>query len=327
MQSHVRYCVHCINEDIGYKGFPYLRRSHQITGIDWCLKHQYQLHTNDSSEMPGIDVLKSKANQHGSEHPLLEQHPIIQRYVDIYEGLFNFANLLSAENVSWVLFEQAEKLGLNRSGSKTAKCLSDILVEELSSKWLFDHFPVLQNKETNKFIPSIDGVTIFRYQNHAVPHYVLAAAALFENADDALNALINSTKLTLKPVRAMVKRTSTFWKSDELLDIYIRNVGQGREISDEIGGTYDQNRLNLIKYGLPPLGKLSNETIHAISDFYSGTPLTEIQFRAEVNQAHLTQIIDQARSDFPGIFNQLKNALLENNQHRLDRIKATESAH
>lgn len=318
-QYHYKFCVHCIEEDKPYLGFPYLRRSHQITGIDWCLKHQYELGVCD--ERVSIDLQPSTG--HRGHTPLFGQHPIIQRYVDIYEGLFTCAKQLSAEYVSLVLSMQAEKLGLNQSRTKTARCLSDILVEELSGKWLFDHFPVLKKKETNKFIPSIDGVTILRYQNHAVPHYVLAAAALFENADEALNALINSTKLPLKPVRAMVKRPAAFWKSEELLEIYLRNAGQAREISDEIGGTYDQNRLNLINYGLPPLGMLSNETIHAISDFYNGTPLTEIYLRAGVNQTHITQITKHARSDFAGIFNQIKNALLINNQLRVDRIKVT----
>lgn len=38
-EKRLRVCRDCIAEDLGFWGFTYWRRSHQIVGVTWCLKH------------------------------------------------------------------------------------------------------------------------------------------------------------------------------------------------------------------------------------------------------------------------------------------------
>lgn len=320
MVHHPRYCPKCVKEDVGYRGFAYFRRSHQITGIDWCLKHQIKLKNIEESAIPTPISLMQKANSEILSSSFIEQSPAIERYVHIFDGLVSNQFPVSAEHASWVLSEQAIKLGLNRSPNKQGTTLSDIAIVEIPHQWLLDNFPVLKNKQTHQFIPSIDGVTIFRFQNHTVPNFVLGAALLFGNADEALNKLIHLKQVHKKPVRKLIKRPTDFWRSDELVGLYIKHRGSCSDITEEIGGSYDQNRINLTKNGLPPLSILSNETIQAISDFYAGAFILDVLRRPSVNSIQLEYIIRNTGNTFGSIFNRIKSSLLENNALKVKKI-------
>ncbi|ACT48379.1 TniQ family protein [Methylotenera mobilis] len=320
MVKHARFCENCIQEDIKTWRYPYLRRSHQLTGIEWCLKHQGKLQEFETTKIPDPKSLRQITNFSTTKSLLSNQHPIIRRYVDIFDGLTTNNSPISAEHASWVLSEQAIKLGLNRSPKKTGRNLSDIAIEEISGEWLFDNFPVLKNKQPQQFIPSIDGVTIFRFQNHSVHHFILGAAILFSDADEALNKLIHSQQDSKKSLRKLIKRPESFWRSDELRDLYIKHSGSCRDLTTEIGGSYDQNRVNLLKYELPPLSILSNDTIVAIGDFYDGAPLLEVLQKPNINNKQLEYIVRNAGNTFRDIFNQIKPALLKNNVLKVNKI-------
>ncbi|MGP1716400.1 MAG: TniQ family protein [Methylophilus sp.] len=329
MQKPVKFCHQCIEEDWEYvgQGFPYLRRIHQVTGIDWCLKHKCRLGFSSLDDIPGPGQFGLLHEQSIIQEPLESQHEIIQKYVEIFEGLISNSLTLSADHVSLVLEQQAKKAGFNTSPAKSARCISDVLVEEISSDWLLRNFPTLKAKVTNKALKTIDGAAVFRLQNHNVTNYVLAAAVLFDSADEALMTLNNSSNMELKPRRALIKRNAEFWRGNDLRQIYIKNLGTGKAIADDIGGDYDQVRQNLIKYGLPPLTNLSLETIKALADFYKGATLAEILSRPGVNREHFEQVVRSAGNQFGEILNQIKEALMQKSTERLNRINSKDRPH
>lgn len=305
MQGCIKFCSHCIKEDIAQWGVPYLHRTHQIVGVDWCLKHQYELQSDFTAEILDLKVLALKSDLKSCRNPLFHQHPITQKYVAIYEGLINYGKQPQIDQVSLVLSTRAKELGLCQKSTKSARFLSDLIIETASCKWLFNHFRMLSDKQPNKFIGLIDRVTQIRGRRPAVPNYVLAAAVMYENADDALNALISSFNIELKPLRARIKRSDAFWKSDEVREIYIKNAGKHKEITEEIGGNYVYNMRSLKSHGLPSLGLLSHKTIQAICDYYNGIPLSHIYKRPGIKQKSIDHIITHARDDFKGIITEI----------------------
>jgi hypothetical protein len=38
----IKYCRSCAREDIAFRGRPYARRAHQLKGVYWCSKHDYE---------------------------------------------------------------------------------------------------------------------------------------------------------------------------------------------------------------------------------------------------------------------------------------------
>lgn len=322
MQKSVRYCVECLKEDCGYPNdLPYLRRTHQVTGIDWCMKHECSLCAYSGDDIPGPSQLYHLLGQYPTKTSLKDQHPIIRKYADIYDGLISKPIFVPSDNASWVLSLKANELGLNHSTARTGRCLSDILIEDLSSDWLFNNFPAMKAKQTNQFINSFDGVAVFRLQNHDVTNYVLAAAVLFETADEALNTFKDSVSLKLKPRRTIVRRGTEYWRGEHFHRVYSRNLGECKAITAEIGGSYEQNRVNLIRHGLPPLSSLSIETIQALYDFYNGASIQEIMSRPGLNHLYFERIIRDAGNNFKAIFNDIKNLLIEKSLLKINKIK------
>lgn len=325
MHQHARYCPICIQEDIAHWAFPYLRRSHQVTGIDWCIKHQVNLETIDTQCIPDPAALSKIGRFTASKSSLNKQHPIIKRYVSILDGLLFNNKPISAEHASLIFSKIAVKKGLNISPTKKGTCLSDIALQEVSGTWLFEHFPILKNKQPEEFIPSFDGVTIFRFQNHSQHYFILGAAILFDDSDEALNVLINEHKVKRNAPKKAVKRPEGFWQSDDLRRIYIKNIGSCRGITNEIGGDYEQNRTSLNKNGLPPLSIISNETIEALDAFFNGASIDEVFDMKHVNKTQLQHILKNAGHTFKSIFNEIKPTLIKNNALKVKKITLNRS--
>lgn len=289
-------CAECIHEDLGYWGFAYLRRSHQIPGNEWCQKHQRGLISIQKDTLSAdADIFHAThLADHSSSHP----HPVINRYIQIAESLSYRKAPLLADKVSKVLSERAKQAGVMFNASGSGRPLSDLLLEQIPNVWLHEHFPVFQEKQKGKFLAALDGVCVFRFQNHKPSHYMLAAAMLFDHADDAVNAFISESTSNLPKKRALVKREAEFWTSPEFLDTYVKHRGNVRWISDEIGGHYDTTRVNLSKYGLPPIQGFSRTMTQALLDFSKGKPLSQIIASADFDIDRFGNIIQTAHHQF-----------------------------
>lgn len=296
--EHVKFCYQCQQEDISYLGYQYVRRSHQLYGALWCQKHNCALH--EASKDKIAKIFRSDpdgwVDQHS--HP---NHPIIERFIHISDALLSVKQPTHGDQVSWGLSKQAAVIGIRFNIKGVGTPLSDYANQKIPHEWLHSFFPQLKNKPLGDFIPAIDGSCVFRLQHHAHPTYILAAALLFENADDALNCIL--TKQKIPPARKILRRDEAFWTSDDLYKIYIRHKGNCLSICKEIEGDYDTVRVNLVKHGLPPLTGLSQGTLKALLDFHHGTNLVEILARHNIQVNHFNHIL---RHSSPKLFLALK---------------------
>lgn len=277
--EHVKICPKCINEDIDYLGYVYIRRSHQIFGAEWCDKHNHDLvdinqdKITDLIKCPGMITTSAISTSQS-------KHPVIERFLHICDALLSQSQPIHGDRASWSLSKRASLTGIRTSTKGHGMPLSDYANQHIPHAWLHKYFPSLKNSAPGEFLHAIDGVCVFRLQSHAPMTYILAAALLFKDPDETLNSLLS--KVRVPPARPMKKRNEEFWNSEELYKLYIKNKGNCQLITKQLGGHYDTIRLNLIKHGLPPLSGLSLGTLRALLDFNNGGKLNEILSRDNV---------------------------------------------
>ncbi|WP_029148315.1 TniQ family protein [Methylophilus sp. 5] len=304
--EHVKFCSQCQQEDIGYIGYQYVRRSHQLFGALWCQKHNATLHEVSNDQI--VDVIKSET-QLSADQPNKPKHPIIERFIHISDALLSVKQPTQGDQVSWGLHKQAATIGVRFNIKGKGVPLSDYANEKIPHEWLHAFFPKLKDKIPGEFIPAIDGACVFRLQHHHPPTYVLAAALLFENADDALNCIL--TKQRIPPARKILRRNEQYWNSNDLYNTYVRHKGNCLAISKEIEGHYDTVRVNLIKYGLPPLTSLSMGTLKALKDFHNGAHLTDVLTRNDIQVNLFNHAIRHAGPRFFMAIEQLDATLVQ----------------
>lgn len=304
--EHARFCFQCQQEDIGYLGYQYVRRSHQLFGALWCHKHNATLHEISNDQI--VEVIKSEP-QISADQPHKPKHAIIDRFLHISDALLSVKHPTHGDQVSWGLHKRAATMGVRFNIKGKGVPLSDYANENIPHEWLHEFFPKLKHKIPGEFIHAIDGACVFRLQHHHPPTYVLAAALLFENADEALNCIL--TKYSIPPARKIVRRNEQYWNSNNLYNIYVRHKGNCLAISKEIDGHYDTVRVNLIKYGLPPLTGLSKGTLRALKDFHNGASLTDVVARNDIQLKLFNHAIRHAGPRFFMALEQLDTALLQ----------------
>lgn len=304
----VRFCPQCQQEDVDYLGYPYVRRSHQLFGVLWCQKHNIDLF--EVPKEKAAEVLRGRSDNLFDRHKI-KRHPIIDRFVHISDALLSEDRPPHGDQVSWGLSKRAELLGIRSSIGGEGIPLSDHANQLIPHDWLHKFFPMLKSKATGHFIPAIDGACVFRLQHHFASTYILAAALLFDDPDDALNCVL--AKEEIPPPRAIMRRNEAFWNSDDLYQLYIKHKGNSLWICDEIGGHYETVRINLAKHGLPPLTGLSAVTIKALLDFHEGGNLLEILSRHDIQVDSMQYILRHAS---PKLFRALKTLKTSLTQQR-----------
>ncbi len=323
--EEVKFCSQCQQEDIDYLGYQYVRRSHQLFGALWCEKHNATLQEFSINRI--VEIIKNEPRL-STEHSKKIKHPIIERFIHISDALLSVKHPRHGDQVSWGLHKRAATMGVRFSIKGKGVPLSDYANEKIPHEWLHTFFPKLKDKISGEFIPAIDGTCVFRLQHHYPPTYVLAAALLFKNADEALNCIL--TKYNIPPARKVVRRNEQYWNSNDLYNTYVRHKGNCLAISKEIEGHYDTVRVNLIKYGLPPLTSLSMGTLKALKDFYNGAPLTDVLTRNDIQVKLFNHAVRHAGPKFFMALEQLDATLVKQRKalkRRLtDKVKSASEA-
>lgn len=309
--EQVKVCPKCMDEDCGYLGNVYIRRSHQIFGANWCHKHNSELletkQDNIRNIIQGIDPTRALPN---NASPI--KHPVIERFLHICDALLSQKEPIHGDRVSWVLSKRAATMGIRTSAKGSGIPLSDYANLYIPNAWLHKFFPSLSSKTPDEFLHAIDGVCVFRLQSHTPMTYILAASLLFQDPDEALNCLF--AKVKIPSARPIKRRHEEFWNSEELYNLYIKHKGNCQLITKQLGGHYDTNRLNLIKHGLPPLSGLSLGTLRALSDFNNGVKLNEILSRDGVQFDNFEFVI---RHSSPKFFRALNDLYEDLNKQRI----------
>jgi len=317
----VRFCQLCLNEDDQYLGYRYVRRSHQQLGALWCQKHNHDLY--EIAEKEAVQILRGKSDIEHDSHRI-QRHPIIDRFLHISDALLSQARPIHGDQASWNLSKRAAAIGIRYSIKGIGIPLSDYANSQIPHDWLHRFFPALKDKTTGNFLHAIDGACVFRLQHHTPSTYILAAALLFDDPDDALNCILAKEKIP--PPRAITRRNEAFWSSDDLYQLYIKHKGNSLWICDAIGGHYETTRINLAKHGLPPLTGLSAVTIKALLDFHEGRDLLEILSRPDIQVDSMHYILRHASPKLFRALKMLKASLTQQRKELKDRLVGRHSS-
>lgn len=271
-------CEDCEREDIGFHGNAYWRREHQTPGLLWCPKHGTPLRYlevesaflyspsefgDQYKKIPHAWVSQARSNE------------FIQRFLDIASGLMERESPLDVRLVSSVLKEKATAQGYHTNGGAVrAPLLSDAVVDAFGTQWLSTILPALVTKQRGVLLHQLDGVTFMKTSASSVNAYILAAAVLFDTADDALNAMFSASGK--EPVAR--SRKATFIDGEVLLEAYIQGRGNYSEVALTLSLSRPTVASRLRALGLPNLSENSvnqGSLIAVISFYVDGKSLSE----------------------------------------------------
>lgn len=177
------FCPACVNDDC-QDGFSYWRRTHQLPGIDWCIKHQAPLlmaQSIDAFHFTPKDALERSVP--ATEDRTILDSAVLQRYAHIVVGFLNYDRPISIPQARTKLVNKAKEVGLHISFNRKQSVLCAEALGLLPKQWLHAHFP---NIDKNAPTIAIEEMTT-RYRNlSASALAALFLAVFFDSADAAL---------------------------------------------------------------------------------------------------------------------------------------------
>lgn len=269
-------CRDCVAEDLDYWGLSYWRRSHQLTGVTWCLKHMRPLsYVTDSAALdlsPDIAVAYA-ADRTFSDQRMALESPVVQRYASIMASLLENARApVHYGCAGKVVRDRAVLKGLKVMPSKSARYLSDEAKEQLPASWLDEHFPASTGKRDNEFSPWLDYTGHARTKPASAAAFALALALLWDDPDEAVSIFLGALPDKIKPR----SRFGPIAKSSEqsLREMWLDQKGSYAAIAGVLGVSTRRVREQFRKLGLPSLEEESySRALTAIEQFLSGQSL------------------------------------------------------
>lgn len=191
------FCRACVEEDYDFHGTIFWRRDHQSPGRYWCAKHGNSLlFTNACSAFTDSPASFLTTSQLASEHWVerLQKSELLRRFLIICSDLMANRHPLDEYHVSRAARARAAELGLH-TGFKTARkkpLVSDLIKDGLDKEWLNSVVPGLVDQPRGHFWYPIDNALAGSRSGVASVCYALVFAALYESADEAINAMTNA---------------------------------------------------------------------------------------------------------------------------------------
>lgn len=281
------FCAACVIEDVDYPKFSFWRRSHQITGIDWCLKHMEPLQEvrDKNAFLKQPSIFLDSGNYCKQPESLGMQNPIILRFAQLIEDALELEVPVNNKIAQEVLTNKARSIGVRFSEMWVSRQLSDLMNEVLPEQWMVKYFPRLKKESCGKFVAGFDEVLKPSMKVKSYMNTLLAAAVLFDDADEAMH------ELTAQNLHLLNKTNKQEISDVAFINAYVRQQGSYFKIGIELekDRRYIFNRARSL--GLPSFSGVSPETFKAIKDFYNGSNLVEILTRPNINKEKLANII------------------------------------
>jgi TniQ len=182
-------CEHCVAKDI----VGYWHRSHQVIGQVWCPEHKVPLryvadpnafsrspYAALDSSVPLPDLLVMEAIK----------SPEVNRFLSIAERLLHAKKALSVKYISYALRDAANQRGLRTvRGCITRPLLSDFVRQRFPHDWLTSVCDDLIQKAPGVLHKQLDETLFQSGANASIETYLMAAAVLFDSAEQAIQSL------------------------------------------------------------------------------------------------------------------------------------------
>jgi hypothetical protein len=267
------FCRECVSADVNFHGVSYWRREHQVPGHLWCPKHSTPLRFVEDQDafLQAPSKFLSQAETVPNEwFADAINNSCVNRFIDIMSGLMERELPMDVKDVALALRSKAAGMGLQTTGGKVKKpLLSDHIQDSFPRNWLNNVFRDLANKARGQIMNQADGVLYMRTSASSVSSYVLAAAVLYESADDALNKLFNASQTFADaPQRKSLSQHGL--ESKVLMSAYAESQGIHSATARRLGIPVHQAVSMLNSLGLPNLsrGRGTGTMINAVVDFY-----------------------------------------------------------
>ena len=267
------FCPECVSADVNFHGVSYWRREHQVPGHLWCPKHSTPLRfmEEESAFLQAPSKFLSQAETVPREwFGDAIDNSCVSRFMDIMSGLMEREVPMDVKYVALALRTQAAARGLQTNGGKVKNpLLSDLIQDSFPRNWLDTVFRDLVNKARGQILNQADGVLFMRTSASSVSSYVLAAAVLYESADEALNKLFNASQ-TFADAPKRKSMTQQGLDSKVLASAYTESQGLHSTTARRLGIPLHQAVSMLNSLGLPNLsrGRGTESMIDAAVDFY-----------------------------------------------------------
>lgn len=189
IQPGPRVCGACIDEDRGFWGFPYFRRTHQLPGVNWCIKHNEPLSTLPHEALDDLPVQGIISTAFRREVDEQLACAAVRRFADISAALLVNELVASETELVRALHEAAGQCDVDLS----FPAFGQFLVKSFPLHWLDQ---VLAVRYSSKGEQRLDRLSLECGGPKSKPTviYVLALAALFTSSDQALSSAISNTR-------------------------------------------------------------------------------------------------------------------------------------
>jgi len=177
-------CPECSSEDVYFWGRSYWRRSHQIPGVFWCLKHEIPLIVAQDECLHCQPHEVIDASRQCTSSPFSGGNTIPGRYQKLVNSLLDFQIPVFSPRIISALKQKLSRENYScRTNAYGRRFLSDTVLENCPHQWCNDLFPNFHNKKAGQHFREIDGIEFG--QNAQTIAYVLALAVLYDDPDEA----------------------------------------------------------------------------------------------------------------------------------------------
>ena len=309
-QSMAKFCPQCVAGDMESPRFAYWRRSHQLPGIIWCIKHGCQLANCSIGPKAFDDVPFPELHAHYefSEREFIDMslNPVIQRYADIANAFLNSERPIPLVHAISLIAEKVKKHPLRVRARGQNPTLTDKLLEQVPLYWLKQLYPDIENRSTGEFFNPIDNIPMGLVANQG---YAIALAVLFDSSTEALNFWYAENDRLPRERKVQHIFGRDYWNSNTMFKLYVEHRGNHTSIGQALAIDPSYVRIELTAAGLPDLGLADMSTTSlAILVFQAGM---EIEAACETTGASRNEVEKLIR----GGISKFSTALKKMSQH------------
>jgi hypothetical protein len=256
-----RICPQCIDEDLGFWGFSYWRRSHQAPGIFWCAKHETDLHTlPDGSRgawqsLPHELAVKSQAVPYRVVTEGMT-HPVAARYAELVHELLHRRRPISVFQIVRALSCCTDNTGRRHVWPPELDEVISSPDSQLPPSWL---------RSFRDDMIRATGTT--QYRVHGRPDWCAAAC----KAPWAILQLAIQHQSIGSALREMSRALPKVWEIEGAIDDELAEMKPKRGVEG----------------GLP----LAENARQAVAAAFSGETVAEASERYQITQSRLSKLI------------------------------------
>lgn len=185
-----RWCTDCSRYDFESQGFSYLRRTHQIDGVHWCIEHRIPLlHSVKADVHPTNFVSMCPTSSSTLKIETEINNPAVLRLEGILAAWLQMQRPLHLQTWSQVVGERCRALGLRVGEIGKRDVASDWIADQFPDSWLSNYFPDILTKSPRDYVRKVDGACVDKHVSYPGLACATIMAVLYPSSDDAVEAL------------------------------------------------------------------------------------------------------------------------------------------